>query len=187
MNRSDERSFTILMQGVYALYRADLSDAVLAIWWEAMRSFSFAVVRDALNRHAVNADTGQFLPKPADVVKLANGSSKDVALIAWTKAMRAVSEVGAYRSVDFDDSLVSVVIRDMGGWPAFCGGDVDELGYRQNEFVTRYRGYATRGELLPSTYLPGIVELQNRAAGFGVPEPVLIGNRARRLGHEEAA
>jgi hypothetical protein len=180
MQSRDRLAFAEVMHAVHALYRVDLSEAVLGIWWEAMRSYDLAEVQHALNRHAMNPDNGQYLPKPADVVRLLQGSTLDVAHLAWTKLMRAVSRAGAYQSVVFDDPLMHAVVSDMGGWPELCRKRVEEIPFAEREFVERYRGYRVRGGATryPS-YLPGLAEQHNAAAGLPVAPPVLLGDAAR--------
>ncbi len=178
MRDAESGQFAATMRGVFALYRAELSEAVLAIWWGAMKPFDFAAVKDALNRHAVDPDQGRFLPKPADVVRLLGGTTKDAAMIGWSKVTQAMLSVGAYQSVTFDDPLINQVVHDMGGWPYLCGLTQDETPFKGNEFVTRYQGYRMRGSLdsWPAKLL-GIADMGNASKGFKPSEPVLIGKR----------
>src|SRR5260363_431940 len=90
--------FQALIQGVYDFYGKDLSRFTLSLWWCAMRPYDLAAVTDALNRHCVNPDTGQFLPKPADVVRMLGGSTQDAALIAWRKSIRRCGVWGRIRA-----------------------------------------------------------------------------------------
>lgn len=180
MKPADAPDFKRTLAGVFALYAKDLSDIVLSIWWEAMRPFDFAAVKDALNRHAVNPDTGQFLPKPADIVRLIGGGTQDAALIAWAALERAVRQVGVYQSVAFDDPLIHRVAEDMGGWVQFGAQTDAEWPFVRNQFVTLYRGY--RGRALPveaPPYLAGLTEFHNAAGGFHVDPPVRIGSRSQ--------
>ena len=114
---TDADAFRKLMEGVFALYLRDLSETVLAIWWEAMRPYDLKAVKEALGRHAVNPDTGQYLPKPADVVRVIEGGTVDAATLAWVKLQDAAARVGAYNSVVFDDPHIQHAIADLGGWP----------------------------------------------------------------------
>jgi hypothetical protein len=177
MNVGDTEKFQALVKGVFALYRADSSQAVLDIWWATMRPYDFAAVKDAFNRHAVNPDNGQFLPKPADIVKLLEGGTADGALIAWTKVDRAAMRVGQYQSVLFDDPVIHAVIRDMGGWAALCDVRDNDWTFRGKEFQTRYRGYRLRGSIGEyPTHLVGIAEGHNSTRGFRIDPPVMIGD-----------
>src|SRR5438132_401555 len=120
MHLTHSENFQTLMQGVYDFYGKDLSKFALSVWWQAMRPYDFHAVTEALNRHCVNPDAGQFMPKPADVVRMMQGSTQDAALVAWSKVERAVCGVGSYQSVVFDDPLVHRVVYEMGGWIALC-------------------------------------------------------------------
>ena len=180
MNSDDAKKFSTLISSVYAFYRQDVSQFAVGVWWEAMKPFDFVAVNDALNRHCINPDNGQFMPKPADVVRLLQGSSKDSALVAWAKVDRAIRTIGTYESVIFDDALIHAVITDMGGWVSLGNKKEDEWPFVGKEFEQRYRGYSSRNE--KPTYAPvmvGMAEAQNTQMGFRSLLPRLVGNHAR--------
>jgi hypothetical protein len=175
-------SFAALLTGVHDFYGKDASTFALSVWWEAMLPYDFDAVKDALNRHCVNPDTGQFMPKPADVAKMLSGSTVDSAMVAWSKVDRAIREVGTYRSIAFDDPLIHRVLTDMGGWVQIGAKSGDEWPFVRNEFVTRYRGYRMRSEIpVCVPVLIGICEATNNRAGFASDSPVLVGNPSRAL------
>jgi len=180
MKPTDSQAFCELLSGVHAFYRQDFSTFAASVWWEGMKPFDFEAVRDAMNRHAVNPDNGQFLPKPADIVKLLGGTNLDRATLAWTQVQRAVHHVGTYESVCFDDPIVNAVIHEMGGWIGFGTVPEKELPFKQKEFEQRYRAYRTQGgtDDYPSV-LPGIIERDNVANGYAAPGPKLIGDPKR--------
>ena len=182
MSPTEAPKFRETIADVYSFYRQEITDFALSVWWEAMKPFDFEAVRDALNRHAVNPDNGQFLPKPADVVRLLGGSNLDRATLAWTVVQRACHHVGTYESVCFDEPIINAVISEMGGWIAHGQIQEKELPFKQREFEQRYRAYRTKGAI--DAYprcLPGILARDNSARGFAGPEPVLIGDPARAL------
>ena len=173
----DRKAFQLLMGDVYAFYGKDYSAFAGRVWWEAMKTFDFKAVGDALNRHCVNPDAGQFMPKPADVVRMLQGSTQDSALAAWSKLDRAVREVGTYRSVVFEDPLIHRIVLEMGGWVSLGMKTEEDWPFLRNEFVNRYRGYRGRSEV--PEYPPvliGLAEANNRKAGFDAEPPILIGN-----------
>lgn len=173
---SDRKAFFVLIADIHAFYRKDFSTFAGGVWWAAMKPFDFAAVADAFNRHCVNPDNGQFMPMPADIVRMLQGSTQDAGLIAWAKVDRSVREVGTYRSVVFDDALIHRVISEMGGWVMFGTKDEEAWPFVRNEFVNRYRGYRGRSQV--PDYPPvliGITEATNAKAGFGVEPPTLIG------------
>lgn len=177
MNASDKPEFFALMADVQAFYGKDFSAFAGRVWWEAMKAYDFRAVADALNRHCVNPDSGQFAPKPADVVKMLAGSTQDAALVAWSKVDRAVREVGTGRSVVFDDPAIHRVVTDMGGWTPLGQKTEDEWPFVRNEFVNRYRGYRMRSET--PEYLPVLIgqyQAQNQRLGFESEPPTLIGD-----------
>lgn len=179
MHDTEKQQFFGLMADVYAFYHRDTSRFALNVWWEAMKPFDFAAVSDAINRHCVNPDNGQYVPKPSDIVKLLRGSTQDSALGAWAKVDKAVRSVGTYRSVTFDDPIILLVLQDMGGWVALGTKKEDEWPFVAREFENRYRGYATRPIQEHPRWLPGIAEAQNSLAGQRVEPPVLIGDATR--------
>lgn len=180
MQATDRAAFVRALAGVYALYRIDLSEAVIAIWWQSMKAFDLPVIVDAFGRHSMNPDTGQFLPKPADVVKMLHGSTLDSAQVAWTKVQEVVGRVGTYASVCFDDPIINAVLHDMGGWIQHGQITEKELPFKAKEFETRYRAHKTRGGInVYPRALRGIQDQVNAANGYRESDPVLIGNPER--------
>jgi len=180
MREADRSAFAEALTAVYALYRVELSPMVMGIWWGALKAYDLAAVRDALGRHAMNPDAGQFCPKPADVVRMIEGSTVDSALAAWAKVVRAIRIVGAWQSVVFDDPLIHAVVDDMGGWPQLCRVTDEELPFRGKEFEARYRGL--RGRSIVPEYrarLVGISESENARQGFPIEAPITVGDPER--------
>ena len=184
MTQDDFEKFEDLLSGVGEIYGKTLSEFALSLWWGALKNYDLAAIRNALHRHVVNPDNGQFMPKPADVVRMIGGTSTDSAMIAWTKVDKAVRQVGTWQDVVFDDPLIHRVIDDMGGWIEFGKKTEDEWPFVAKEFETRYRGYASRG-ITPEYkgVLTGIANANNSRHGFDCGKPVLIGDpeKARRV------
>lgn len=180
MTEQDKPNFAKLLTSVMAFYRQDMSEFALGVWWEGCKPFDFAAIRDAFNRHAVNPDNGQFAPKPADIVKLLQGSSTDGAMVAWSKVDKAVRSIGTYQTVVFDDPIIHAVIQDMGGWIELGRKEEKEWPFVAKEFQTRFRGYKTQGGVdgYPKSLI-GMAEAQNAQQGFESPAPVLIGNPSK--------
>jgi len=175
----DKKEFAQFMGGMFAVYNKEVSPMLLRIWFEALRQYDLKAVKDALARHLLNPDNGQFLPKPADVVKLIGGTTVDSALEAWSAVDNAVRTVGTYRSVTFADPIIHKVIQDMGGWVALGNKKEDEWAFVAKEFQTRYRGIKTTGQPVDApAQLTGIAAQQNSVAGIQYQEqPILIGKR----------
>lgn len=177
MKPEEFEAFEQTIRGVYNFYGKPCSKFALDVWWQALRQFDLAAVSQALGRHCLNPDTGQFLPRPADLMRMLGGSTQDRALVALAKVDRAVRTVGTYRTVVFDDPLIHRVIEDMGGWVALGTKTDDEWPFVGKEFENRYRGYSMRGE--SPTYpakLMGICDAENGTRGYAEGDIVLIGN-----------
>jgi hypothetical protein len=181
MQTSDMPNFLNLLTGLGALYGKPINEPLVEIYWRALQRFEFPAVKEALQAHVDNPDSGQFMPKPADVVRYLEGGSRTQALQAWSRVVKAIGSIGCYRSLVFDDSVIHAVVSDMGGWVQLCKVTEDELPFKANEFEKRYTGYVLHP---PETYpkqLTGVIEQQNSSQGHEVEPPVLIGDQHKAL------
>ncbi|MEE9452682.1 MAG: DUF6475 domain-containing protein [Gammaproteobacteria bacterium] len=179
MNKQELIEFAKLMGGIAALCDKDFSQVQAEIYWRSLKRFDFADVKRALQAHVDNPDTGQFLPKPADLIRQLEGSSDDKAYQAWSKVVKTIERIGSYDSVVFDDALIHAVLADMGGWIALCTNRTEQLKFLQHEFQKRYRRYL---EQVPTNYpgvLNGVIARDNASAGFDAPAPVFIGDKSK--------
>lgn len=176
MQERDKAQFATLVTEVLAFYRQDVSRFAMSVWWEACKGFDFEQVARAFNAHAVDAERGQFSPKPADIVRALQGTRTDQARVAWGKTFDAMQRVGAYQSVVFDDPIIHIVAEDLGGWQKLCRSSMDELSYLEHRFCEAYRAYAARPVSEFPAKLLGEFECINRHEGRKVAPPVLIGD-----------
>jgi hypothetical protein len=177
METSDFQKFHDGIAGVMSFYGKSVSRFALDVWWTALRRFDLAAIVDAFNRHLANPDTGQFAPKPADIIRMLQGSTQDSAMRAWAKVDQAVHRVGTYCDVVFDDALIHRVIQDMGGWIALGTRSEDEWPFVAKEFENRYRGFSARGECPPyPATLIGLATAHNSRHGYPAEILILIGN-----------
>jgi len=51
VNAADKPKFFALMGDVQAFYGKDFSEFAGRVWWEALKSYDYRAVADALNRH----------------------------------------------------------------------------------------------------------------------------------------
>lgn len=175
MTEGDYDQFAARLNALGDMYGKPQSEWALTLWWGALSMYDLAAISDALTRHVRNPDSGQFMPRPADVVKMIGGTTIDAALQAWSKVDRAVRCVGPHRDVVFDDPLIHRVLLDMGGWTGLAMKTEREWPFVAKEFENRYRGYA-RGPLPEyPPVLEGISNAQNGSARQALQPPVLIG------------
>ena len=182
MKQADFDDFNLVISAVGELYGKPVGEFAISLWWGALKDYDLKAVQEALSRHVRNPDSGQFMPKPADVVKMMQGSTQDSALSAWAKVDKAVRHVGPYKSVAFDDPLIHVVLHEMGGWTALGQKTDDEWPFVAREFETRYRGFKARGEIPPyPPKLVGISDAHNENEGFKQTQPMLIGDANKAI------
>jgi hypothetical protein len=181
MRRTDETRFKACLMACAEVYGKPVSAAVTGIWWDALKTYDIGAVEDAFRRHLYSPDIGQYMPKPADILRMLEGTAVDGAMVAWAKVDRAVRTVGPYPSVTFDDPLIQRIVQEMGGWIALCGKRSDEWPFIGNEFRTRYHGYSSRAALpeYPGR-LPGMIEADHGGAYRGQND-VLIGDGEKAL------
>ena len=181
MTDNEKQAFAHLLTDVMAYYRQDATEFMLSVWWGACSRFSMEQVRKALQRHATDPEHGQFAPKVADVVRVLSGTTTDRAALAWGKVHEAMSAVGAYTDVVFDDPAIHAAAEDMGGWPKMCRTDLKELGLLQHRFMQSYRAYVERGQFDYPRRLAGDRSPDNEYEKVGLkpPRPALIGDPER--------
>jgi hypothetical protein len=185
MNHSDKANFGQLLTDVMAYYGKDASPFMLDAWWGACENVSFEQVSRAINQHVRDAERGQFPPKVADIVRVLVGTTTDKAALAWGKVNGAMSAVGAYQDVCFDDPAIHAAIVDCGGWTKICRTELKEQSYLQHRFCTSYKAYSERGDFDYPRQLSGdrSPDAMYAKRGLPPPKPVLVGNpeKAKRV------
>jgi Domain of unknown function (DUF6475) len=178
MKLSDRKEFSALITDVLAFYRQDASSFALSVWWQACAEFDLEQVRKALTAHAMDPEHGTFAPKPADLVRVLQGTRTDRANIAWGKVYEAMQRVGAYTDVIFDDAAIHAVIEDLGGWPKLCRCNMDELGFIQSRFMKSYQAYAAQVDFEYPRQILGdrSSDADYAKRGLPPPKPALIGS-----------
>lgn len=175
------REFKELYEATYALYKKprdpEPNPIVFELFYESVHTYGFESVKKAFSIHIQSPDSGKWMPKPADIVRIISGTSKDNSQLAWSKVKKSISSVGSYETVCFDDPIINRVVQDMGGWIDLCSCSVDELPFKGNEFKTRYSAYKSQGEIpdYPAK-LFGICESENSSKRLEIPETILIGD-----------
>lgn len=177
MKPNDFENFSEMLSAVGGLYGKEISEMTISLYFNALKDYDLSAVRQAFNRHVKNPDSGQFMPKPADLIRMMSGTSLDAAMEAWAKVDKAVRQVGTYASVVFDDPLIHRAIADIGGWVKLGTKTDDEWPFVARDFQNIYKGYAHRNETPEyDPVLIGIADAHNEAEGFATEPPKLIGN-----------
>lgn len=179
----EKLALTAMLAKVMSIYGRQITSGFVDVFFDALSGYDLESVRRGLNAHVQNPDSGQFPPKPADVVRLIDGTSQDQGMQAWSRVDKAVRMIGPYQSVVFDDAIVHRVIDEMGGWIKLCNTpSEDDYKFKALEFARRYRAYVIAGGAGDDypRHLIGVCEAENSNAGFkgSIPAPVLIGSES---------
>lgn len=174
---NDRTRLVGILTGVYSFYRTDLTEFQLSAWLRVLDGVDVERIAKAFDAHLMDPSAGQFLPKPADLVRQLQGTQTDRAALAWSKALQAIQRVGAYASVVFDEPAIHCAVEDLGGWPALCATTYDELPHVERRFCAAYRAHLKGGTAHPPR-LPGLAEQHNAIGGHASQPPELIGDEA---------
>lgn len=181
MQPTDQKAFVTLVTDVHAYYRQPVSEFTLGVWAQACQAYDLEQLRKAFTAHATDPDRGQFCPKVADLVRILAGTTTDRAALAWGKVHEAMSVVGAYQDVVFDDPAIHAAIEDLGGWPKVCRTPTKELSYLQHRFCESHRAYVGRGSYPYPRRLMGdrSPDGEYTQKGLPLPRPAVVGEPAR--------
>jgi len=177
MNSKEKKDFVELLTGLAELYQKPLSARVLEIYWAAFEQYPLDAIKEAVKLHVLNPDNGQFMPKPADILRYLEGKTYEQALRAWTTVNKAMRMVGAYPSIQFEDQLIHLVISEMGGWINLCATHEDRLPFVAKEFQQRYSSYLHHKPMSCPGYLLGIYEQYNSLHNYPILPPVSFKDR----------
>lgn len=181
MSPNDKPQLVQMVTDVLAYYRQPVSEFTLQVWCQACQPFTIEQVSKALTAHATDPERGQFAPKVADLVRILQGTHTDRAQLAWGKALEAMSRVGAYTDVVFDDPAIHAAVEDLGGWPKVCRTETKDLSYLQHRFCESHKAYTGRGAFEYPRRLAGdrSPDYEYEKKGLALPKPALIGDADR--------
>lgn len=186
---SDYEAFLGIWTEAMELYEKAPSPGAINLAFRALQMLDLSEVAQALTAHIRNPDTGQFMPKPADIIKFARGNTESRTSLAWAKVEKAIRSVGHYQSAAFDDPYIHAAIEQLGGWVKVCTASATEkdLEFLGKKFETVYRSYAVNPPKTWPAVLSGEAEQTNsRLLGLQRGQlpatyPVLIGLEEKAL------
>lgn len=159
----------------------------LRYWHEMLNDLDAETVRRAIILTLRDYQYAGF--PPVGLVRKHAGATQstlavqDRSTVAWAALKAAVASVGGYRSVQFDDPLVTATIRALGGWVRFCDCEAGEKFdvWLRKEFDATYRALMATGiGAEQATPLAGILEVDNSLNGYEA-DPALTATVATRL------
>jgi len=167
-------SLNQFLSDMFDYYGKDVRSGALRIYRRALENIPVNQLYSMLDQHIADPDSGQFMPKVADFVRVNAGTKKGNSVAAWNKVYRAISEVGPYKTFVLDDPWAMKCIEEIGGFQRLCELTDKELDFKMNEFNKLYESYRAQG--MPDDYpskIKGYVEIENNSE----EEVLLIGDR----------
>ena len=152
-------------------YKADLSPAVIALYFEDLGHFDASELKRGL-RELRQSRKYSNMPTIAEILEAVEGDFESKAQKALDELVYAIGRYGPYRSVCFKDGAIMSVVRARGGWVKVCNLEgQDWENFKKWDFAKLYKIYAKTPQICPD-YLIGESEANNGFNGVGGNEPV---------------
>ncbi|MDB4352004.1 hypothetical protein OAA60_01060 [Porticoccaceae bacterium] len=95
MNKSDFIEFKNGMMMLAEVYRVEVNQAQMSIYWDALAVLSIDELLLSIRKHISDTDQGQWFPKPANLLKQVHGNEAQSAWAALCDELsRGGSDVG---------------------------------------------------------------------------------------------
>jgi len=170
MEEKDKENFAKMLLGLGELFDKEISEALVSIYWEALKPYSWQAVKNAFNKAALAC---KFFPKPVEILEFIQGSKTEQAEEAWGLLLDAIRQHGPYVSVTFADGRIARCVELMGGWEAVNNWKTDELQFRRKDFLAIYKSLPEMGAMR----VVGILEKENSTKGY-LQDPKFAGVKA---------
>lgn len=175
------KRFASLITGLSDYYKSEISKAMLGIYWQGLKQFSYEAIEKACWAHTQLPDeAGRWMPRNSDIIKMMEGSTVDQGALAWSRVDNAIRTRGTWDDVVFDDAVIHRVVADMGGWVLLGSKDDKEWPFVAKEFQQRYRSFKQQGSIPEHPErLIGMANAHNKANGQPLLPPILIGDKEK--------
>lgn len=163
MSEKDRLRLVRLVQALAAAYRQEATEAMFLSYELGLADLGVQALERAVER-AIRMG-GQFMPSPSTLRELAGEQTQEMrSLIAWGAVKKAISQHGAYMTVQFSDPAITAAVRLTGGWQRLCGLDGEELDtWARKEFERAYGELVATGVSVSlASPLPGIFATHDR-------------------------
>ena len=166
MEDTDKKRFAELMAGLAQTFITDISAQDLENYWRLLKGYPLSQIEQAIIGYCASPEGHRFMPKPGEIIAAFHGKENEQSLLAWVKVTKGMRQVGASKTVVFDDPMIHAVIADLGGWIRLCRLTERELNFQQREFERLYACYRHRPLRKYPCQLTGIPDTANAAAGY---------------------
>lgn len=180
MTDDDRDWFADQMEGLGLTFDKEVSAPLCEIYFRALGEFDRSEIQRAVDQ---SVTTLTFFPKPAELIRLIEGTPEEASQGAWVSLENARAKIGYWQSLWIEDPALSQSLLDtFGGWLAFCdsmhvvcdsetGRQIAGLSpemqrAKQKEFAVNY-ARAKKNPRNVSRYHAGRCESENRNAVGG--------------------
>lgn len=174
MSPNDKPQFLALLQTIAEYFNQPLEEDVAFLYWHTLKDLPWEMVKQAFIAHLQNPTSGKWMPKAADILNQLQNENLQQGRVAWEKVEQAICHIGRYDDVAFDDPIIHIVIKRMGGWIKLCGSLRDELPIYRKRFEQLYQQVADQN--LNSNEYPRFLAGLMSSSGT---TPVLIGDQSK--------
>jgi len=118
---------------------AKLTEARIRIYAADLADLPAEQVIAAFRR--VRREGSGFFPSVAEIRRQLMPTPDDEALLAWTSMETAAMKIGAYQSIEFEDTVAAAALLQVfGSWPNWCAQEPGpELALKRQQFLAAYR------------------------------------------------
>lgn len=176
MKTIERSGFNQVLKQLGESYNKNVTSSITQVYWQVLRYHTSNDIRNAIYKHISDKQYDSFFPKPINLLDWINNQLQICALDAWDKVTLAIEQVGAYDSVAFDDPVIHIGIKKLGGWVYFCSRTQDQLLELMSIFLTTYNKIILCHIDTYPTHLPGLIEITNQYQHLDLPDPKFIGN-----------
>ena len=141
-------------------YKADLSPAVIALYFEDLGHFEAGELKRGL-RELRQSRKYSNMPTIAEILEAVEGDFESKAQLALDELIYALRKYGPDRSVCFSDKAIMSVVVAVGGWEAVGNLEGKEWeDFKKWDFKKLYKTYSRPNQTAPA-YLIGKSERVN--------------------------
>ena len=181
MTQNDRPQFASLMKALGETYgNTAPSKEKMELYFRVLSDLTIDQLTNAITALLNSRTTTTTFPVPGEIRAALSGGAT-AAMAALDKAESAAGTWGAYRSIQFDDPVIHMVIESMGGWPKFCRPDDEQdWHWHQKEFVKLYETFSKHARTCQNV-LPGIHAITNTMKFDHQERIAYVGDERKRL------
>lgn len=154
--------------------------------FEVLKDKELDEIKRALIMNARNKNSGQFHPKPADIIREIDGSDEDKKAFATAAFTRMTENVNRYATLVFDDPAIhyAFAVGFASNWQSVCDwdGSIFECQQQKRDFEKAYASFK-HGMAYPKKMV-GIEEMENGKKGIAYSKIIYIGDKQKALSVE---